>query len=251
MSLKQSLLVYIGLLFLLLSDGSRAAQDVNLNGDKTLDLDGPSVTEDASFVLDSDVPDIDGELLDDDAIEESLVENVSPSTEDAFQKTAPKGAEESMTDVPIVESLVDDLEIPSDDANEAVHLDETIHYDKPIQAEGGFSTIGGESKNLSLPVLSKEEELQALKTQLEELQRKNEALEEDLDYYHKHESFVYKLIGGQMIEFVCISLGLLFIMKVTDILLMVTDILEEVVIPIVRTGPVYNMQSKKEVSIMF
>jgi len=99
--------------------------------------------------------------------------------------------------------------------------------------------------------LTKAAEIIELKSKIESLQEKNEQLEENLDYYHKHESFLYKLIGGQMIEFVCIAIGLFLLIKISDILLMVTDILEKVVIPIVRVGPVYSMQSKEEVSIMF
>jgi len=98
---------------------------------------------------------------------------------------------------------------------------------------------------------SKDNEIQELKTKIRSLEEKNDQLEDNLEYYVKHESFVYKLIGGQMIEFVCVSIGLLLIFKISDILLMVTDILEKVVIPIVRCGPVYSMQTKDEVSIIF
>ena len=128
-----------------------------------------------------------------------------------------------------------------------------IETEDDDNAETSPESLHDEPKNLDAPtpVLTKDELILDLQSKLKTLEEEKEVLEENLDYYVKHESFLYKLIGGQMIEFVCVTFGLIFIMKVCDILLMVTDILEEVVIPIVRTGPVYNLQTKKEVSIIF
>ena len=280
MSLKLAFVASIGLLFLLLilPEGSNANQDGLSDDGGRPDSDDLPLTEDASFPEDSlqDVSAVDGELLDDDSIEDNSIEDNADEHEatptiDAFQETASEDATNSLNGEPVVDSLSDEppaetvihdnepsltfdhsahhtIEMPSESEDETLDVDDAV----PVGDEV-LQTTDGEPQNLDLPppILTKEEELQALRTQLETLQQKNEALEEDLEYYRKHESFVYKLIGGQMIEFVCISIGLFLIMKITDILLMITDILEEVVIPIVRTGPVYNMQSKKEVSIMF
>lgn len=280
MSLKLSFVASIGLLFLLLllPEGSNANQDRLSDDGGRLDSEDLPLTEDTFVVDDSlrDVSAFDGDLLEDDSVENDFMEDnsnehVATPTMDAFQETFSEDATESLTSEPVVDSLSDEsrvetvvgdsepsltfdhsdhhtIEMPSESEDETLDVDDAVPVDDEV-----LQTTDGEPQNLDLPppILTKEEELQALRTQLETLQQKNEALEEDLEYYRKHESFVYKLIGGQMIEFVCISIGLFVIMKITDILLMVTDILEEVVIPIVRTGPVYNMQSKKEVSIMF
>ena len=280
MSLKLSFVASIGLLFLLLllPERSNANQDRLSDDGGRPDSEDLPLTEDASFPEDSlrDVSAVDGEFLDDDLIEDNFMEDntdehVATPTINAFQETMVEDATDSLAGEPVVDSLINDpavetfvdddepsltpghsdhhtIEMPSESEDEALDVDDAV----PVDDEA-LQRTDGETQNLDLPppILTKEEELQALKTQLETLQQKNEALEEDLEYYRKHESFVYKLIGGQMIEFVCISIGLFLIMKITDILLMITDILEEVVIPIVRTGPVYNMQSKKEVSIMF
>merc|ERR1712135_62809 len=121
--------------------------------------------------------------------------------------------------------------------------------------ENGLNKFDSEhlsqQKQQDCTVSFESEDIAVLKQKVESLEAKNLQLEDDLEYYSKQNSFLYKCLGGQMIEFVLTLIIAVGIIKISDILIMVTDILEEVVIPIVRTGPVYSMQSKKEAGVIF
>lgn len=155
-----------------------------------------------------------------DEVADVAFEKLNEANDDAFTSEIDADGER-----PVVDAIPESIESHSTDSQEEnIHISSAPHQDA---------------------------EILELRSKVMSLEEKNEQLEENLDYYVKQESFLYKLIGGQMIEFVVITIGLLLIMKISDILLMVTDILEDVVIPIVRSGPVHSMQTKQEVSIIF
>lgn len=151
------------------------------------------------------------------------------------------------------ESVVIDAElenpfVETEDLADSVAAD--VVSEAEVLGESPYLSSDDQTGDVS-SVLTKDAQILELKSQIKSLEEKNEEVEENLEHYVKQESFLYKLIGGQMIEFVCISIGLLLILKISNILLMVTDILENVVIPIVRGGPVYSTTTKQEHSIIF